>query len=329
MANVWGDAWGGDTGAWLTAWGSDAATVVACASATGDSLQGFTVDSDTGGHESRLYDTLGQAVIVTAVDSVSGFCLRIRKVGSPVGTFTAEIYEASVSEGPTYSRTGSALATGLTYDASTVSGSATDYWFALSHAVTTSYIAVVLNFTGLTTNDASNNIILVTDTTGTGSGVGADGNALLNTGAVGADAQFTLYGTYETPTLSSPTDFANGATSYTGTVSTDVGAGTLYWVVTQSATSPSAAQVQAAQNHLGAAADASGDIPIVTTGNFNVSGGGLTAETTYYIHFNHLHQSLDSNVASGDGFTTSALSGDDGAIRFRGAFNRRRWGGLS
>ena len=22
MANAWGDAWGGDTGAWLTAWGS-------------------------------------------------------------------------------------------------------------------------------------------------------------------------------------------------------------------------------------------------------------------------------------------------------------------
>ena len=53
MANAWGNAWSGDTGAWLTAWGSDGASPPdppnpgsGGASASGDLI---VVDSHTAG----------------------------------------------------------------------------------------------------------------------------------------------------------------------------------------------------------------------------------------------------------------------------------------
>lgn len=83
------------------------------------------------------------------------------------------------------------------------------------------------------------------------------------------------------PILSSPTSASNG----TGTVTTDEGNGTLYWVVTQSATSPSVAQVQAGNDHLGNPADDSGSQSVSATGIQSVSASGLTEEVTYYFHF--------------------------------------------
>ena len=111
------------------------------------------------------------------------------------------------------------------------------------------------------------------------------------------------------PALSSPVDAANGQTAATGSVDTDEGNGTLYWVVTQSATAPSAAQVKAGQDHTGTAADDDGSQAVSTTGTQTLSPApsGLTASTAYYLHF--MHEDAAGNqsaVASGDGFTTAA-----------------------
>lgn len=113
------------------------------------------------------------------------------------------------------------------------------------------------------------------------------------------------------PTLSSPTDTTASSTTGTGSVDTDEGNGTLYWVVTTSATSPSAAQVKAGNDHTGSAAVDSGSQAVSGTGTQNVSGGftGLTPSTTYYAHYMHEDSSTNqSTVSSADGFTTNAAS---------------------
>ena len=109
------------------------------------------------------------------------------------------------------------------------------------------------------------------------------------------------------PILSLASGTATGTTTADGDVTTDEANGTLYWVVTQSATTPSVAQVQAGQDHTGAAADASGSQAVSATGNQDVSATGLTAATTYYFHFQHQDAAAnDSTVLSSASFATDA-----------------------
>jgi len=111
------------------------------------------------------------------------------------------------------------------------------------------------------------------------------------------------------PTLSSPVDTANGTTAATGSVSTNEGNGTLYWVVSTSGTAPSAAQVKAGQMHTGSAAAASGSQAVSGTGvqTLSPAPSGLTASTAYTIHFMHEDAAANqSAVSSGNGFTTDA-----------------------
>ena len=113
------------------------------------------------------------------------------------------------------------------------------------------------------------------------------------------------------PTLTTPTDAPNGSTGATGTVSTDDGSGTLYVVATTSATAPSAAQVKAGQDHLGAAASAATSKAVTTSGNQTVTLSGLSPSTTYYLHY--MQEDLVPNpslVVSGDGFITTAAATD-------------------
>ncbi|MGE0278358.1 MAG: hypothetical protein AB7R40_23425 [Nitrospiraceae bacterium] len=114
------------------------------------------------------------------------------------------------------------------------------------------------------------------------------------------------------PTLSNPVDSSSGSTTGSGSVDTDEGNGTLYWVVTTSATPPSAAQVKAGQDHTGSAAVDSGSQAVSGTGTQNISGGftGLTPSTAYYAHYMHEDAATNqSSVSSGNGFTTDAAAG--------------------
>lgn len=106
------------------------------------------------------------------------------------------------------------------------------------------------------------------------------------------------------PVLSSPTDAATGVASGTGTVSTNDGSGILYWVASTSATPPSAAQVKAGQNHLGAAA-INGSQAVSTAGVQNISIESLTGLTQYYTHYMQDDAYANpSAVVSADGFIT-------------------------
>lgn len=113
------------------------------------------------------------------------------------------------------------------------------------------------------------------------------------------------------PTLTGATGAADGAVNYTASVTTNEGNGTLFHVVTTSATLPTAAQVAAGQDHTGAAAAAAGSQPVASTGSLAVAGGGLTAGTTWWVHF--MHEDAAGNqsaVVASASFATDAVSGE-------------------
>lgn len=109
------------------------------------------------------------------------------------------------------------------------------------------------------------------------------------------------------PTLTSPTGTATGESTADGSVTTDEGNGTLYAVVTTSATKPSVAQIQAGQDHTGSAAPYSTSQAVTATGVQNISATGLSASTGYYWHYQHQDAATnDSTVATSAQFTTDA-----------------------
>ncbi|MEM8700080.1 MAG: hypothetical protein AAGF44_12970, partial [Pseudomonadota bacterium] len=87
------------------------------------------------------------------------------------------------------------------------------------------------------------------------------------------------------PMLSAPTAAANGANGYTGGVTSDEAGGTLFWVLTGSATAPSAAQVIAGQDHSGSATGVTASSqPVAASGAQALSGAGLSGGTSYHLH---------------------------------------------
>lgn len=164
-----------------------------------------------------------------------------------------------------------------------------------SFAVTPPTDSEVVDFSGVT---AGNHYlhIMVKDAAGNRSNV--------------VSAQYTFVAADTTaPVLTSATDAKNGSTASTGSVSTDEGNGTLYWVVTTSATAPSKAQVKAGQDNSGTAAAYAGSQAVTATGAQNVTGTGLTASTAYTTHFMHEDAAANqSTVVSASGFTTDAAS---------------------
>lgn len=105
------------------------------------------------------------------------------------------------------------------------------------------------------------------------------------------------------PVLTSPTGVATGATTATVGATTDEGNGTMYAVVTTSATQPSVAQIKAAQDHTGAAAPWGGSVAVSSTGAKTLNATGLTFGTVYYAHVVHTDAAAnDSNRVSSSAF---------------------------
>jgi hypothetical protein len=126
------------------------------------------------------------------------------------------------------------------------------------------------------------------------------------------------------PVLSSPVGTATGSTTATVGATTDEGNGTLYVVVTTSATAPSAAQIKAGQDHTGSAAVFDDSQVITTTGAKTFSATGLTASTAYRAHLIHTDAAAnDSNIVTSAEFTTSSAAND---IRLQPALDLDRGG---
>ena len=108
----------------------------------------------------------------------------------------------------------------------------------------------------------------------------------------------TLFASADTtaPVLSSATGLSTGTTTGSGSVTTDEGNGTLYYLASVNTTETSAT-IKAA--NLTQA--------VSSTGMKNVTFTGLTASTTYYAHYVQVDAAGNtSNVANSTSFTTSA-----------------------
>ena len=101
------------------------------------------------------------------------------------------------------------------------------------------------------------------------------------------------------PTLTSPTASATGATTASGSVTTNEANGTLYYLVSANAT------------ELAATVKAGSSQAVTASGSQFVTVIGLTASTPYYLHFVHTDAAAnDSAVETSAQFTTDAPSGD-------------------
>lgn len=108
-----------------------------------------------------------------------------------------------------------------------------------------------------------------------------------------------LYASDDTspPSLISPSATATGATTASGSVSTNEANGTLYYLASANA-SESVATVKAGSSQA-----------VSASGVQNVTVTGLTASTPYYLHFVHTDAAAnDSAVATSAQFTTSAAN---------------------
>ena len=128
----------------------------------------------------------------------------------------------------------------------------------------------------------------------------------LHRDAAGNDSAVLSSGTFTTdapdvtgPTLTTPTASATGAATATGSVTTNEANGTLYYLASTNATE-TVATVKAS----------GASVPVSVTGAQGVSVSGLSASTTYYLHF--VHQDAagnDSARATSASFTTSVAPG--------------------
>lgn len=111
------------------------------------------------------------------------------------------------------------------------------------------------------------------------------------------------------PVLTNAVGTVTGATTALLSVDTDEGNGTLYLVVTDSATQPSIAQIKAGQDHLGVAATFASSQTVSSIGTKNFGATGLTTSTTYYGHMVHTDSSAnDSNRITTNSFVPAAIS---------------------
>ena len=108
------------------------------------------------------------------------------------------------------------------------------------------------------------------------------------------------------PTLSSPTG-TGGALLCSGSVSTDEANGALWAVATASATAPTGVQVEAGQDHTGAAAlRVVSNQAVTATGVQTIASGAVTAGTRF-LHFMHKDAAGNrSAVASSTSFTVTS-----------------------
>jgi hypothetical protein len=116
------------------------------------------------------------------------------------------------------------------------------------------------------------------------------------------------------PVLTSISGTQTGATTADLGVSTDTGSGTLYWVVSTSATRPKPSQILAGQDSSGSAAAYATSAAISSTGAKTASATGLTGSTTYYVHAEQVDSAGNySTVVTSASFTT-AVAGVSAAL---------------
>lgn len=270
--------------------------------------------------------TVVATITVTATSAGISGNHAVTSVPDAVNSVTVSPSSATVVEGGTQTFTAAVkdqynnIRTGDTVTWS-IAGQNVAYAVAVSPAT----VSVALNgtqvFTAAVTDKYGNTISSpsvtwsatsgsFTGSTYTAPASGTSDTVTATSGSASGTAAVTLTG--GVANLTSPTGTQTGSTTATGNVTTDQGSGTLYWVVSTSATPPSVAQIQLGQDSTGAAAAASNNQPVSATGVQNISATGLTASTTYYAYYQQHDAAGDSTVVASASFTTSShLYGPD------------------
>lgn len=135
-----------------------------------------------------------------------------------------------------------------------------------------------------------------------------------NTATPITSAQFTTSAPPDTtaPTLSSGNRVAKSNALVVLGASTNEANGSMYAVLTTSATPPSAEQVMAGQNHAGAAAVWSGNQAIASTGAKSFNATGLVQLTTYYPYVMHRDAAGNNSAVLSLGAVTTFRDGATG-----------------
>lgn len=108
---------------------------------------------------------------------------------------------------------------------------------------------------------------------------------------------------------------AAGATTGSGFINPGTNEGTVFWVVTDSVTTPETAEIQAGQDDQGSPAADSGSVALTTVGQIEVNASGLLSETEYFFHFQYRGPGgEDSAPITTNGFTTLASGGGGDVI---------------
>jgi hypothetical protein len=109
------------------------------------------------------------------------------------------------------------------------------------------------------------------------------------------------------PVLTLPGTSNVTTTTATGFVTVSRSGGTLYAVVTASATAPTAAQIKAGQDHASAAAEKSANQVVASAGVKSFAFTALTGTAAKYVHFVHNASSVDSNISTSASFTLATV----------------------
>lgn len=178
---------------------------------------------------------------------------------------------------------------------------------AASSAASVGAAAVVFSPTGVAASTAAS--VGAATVVFSPSGVGASTVAAVGSASVTFSANGVAGGDETAPLLSNWSVTPATPTTATLFVTTDEANGTLYAVVTASATPPTALQIRNGQDENGAAATFAGSQAISSTGQKSITATGLTPAGVYYAYFVHRDGSgNDSLVAATSSFTQPSPS---------------------
>jgi hypothetical protein len=201
MANAWGNSWGGDTGAWLTAWGSAAAVpLVLCSGNTvGSELDSATNQTDALGQKigDGAFTALSQSFLSGTGWIVGGVCVKIIRLGAPTGSISIGIRAHTGTYGTSSEPTGTDLIATLNYDISAVNGLAWErYWlpFTANYALSDDTLYTLVMDGSNISGDASNCIIWGMDDVDVHAGNLATFDGLTWSAQSNTDFEFSLYG---------------------------------------------------------------------------------------------------------------------------------------
>lgn len=104
------------------------------------------------------------------------------------------------------------------------------------------------------------------------------------------------------PVLSNVNASTDSIGNFSGSITTDKGEGTLYYVVSTAVSAPTAAEVALGEDGTGSTPAASGSKAVSSAGSQGIQGGGLVSDVTYYLYATQSTAAGNANVVQSGAF---------------------------